>query len=449
MLSEEAAERSAIRFDISPEDIIHTAEYAITRERQFLDTIAQVEKPAFDSVIVPLKEADNKCNTEYRICGFLQYVSSDKDVRDASAKAMALAYDCKAKYLERDDVYKAVRAVYDNDKEMSGLEVDDRILVEKMELKFRRSGLLLSENKRNHLAKLEARLNELTYLFNCNIDNMEQQVLFTRKELEESLRGKLTILAKKELYEIEALKRSDMKTVKLPYKGVFEWDIEYYMHKVATAKSGIKENFCEYFAIDTVLPRMLSFFQELFGISITHVNNLNVWNPDVIALEVWESDKQTFVGNLYLDLYARDEALVSNKNVESGLNNLRQLFYGMYDLSIHNSTKDNVNIQKVYNDMAKDIALVNNGDVVTYGAATFSHVMADYESTYFEYLQAAIYGADLFLKHIHRDGTGSIEASAEFGPNILRLANDSDQMKNMTNFFGRNPNSEAFFKLLG
>ncbi|KAJ2809128.1 metalloendopeptidase [Coemansia guatemalensis] len=533
-----------------------------------------------------------------------------------------------------------------------------------MELTFRRTGLLLSEDKREHLAKLETRLSELEYLFNCNINDMEQQVLFTREELdglpdsyfcslgtkqdngetryivttsychylpvmkyarnedtrkllytamesrcsenisilEEAvqirsekaqllgytsfseymletrsastpnvalemlgkLRGRLTVLAKKELNEIEALKRLDMKTSKLPFKGVFEWDIEHYICKAAAPKLELKEKFCEYFSMDTVLPNLLTFFQELFGVSIIHMENSNVWNPDVVALEIWESDKETFIGSLYLDLYARDgkanqaalfplcyghqrrdgsrkhaamalildfpmpsypnptllehadvctlmsmlgqaiyntcsitrlselytdsrdtfseaiaqmaehfawepsvlrriavhcqsgkpipddilTALVANKNVGSGLSNLRQLFYGMYDLSIHNSTKDVVDIQKIYNEMAKDVAMINNGDAATLGAATFSHIMSDYESIYFEYLQAAIYGADLFLKHNLRDDTDNIKPIAEFGRDMLRPVSGSNKMKHMSSFHGRDPNCEAFLKLL-
>ncbi|KAJ2614894.1 metalloendopeptidase [Coemansia sp. RSA 1365] len=664
MSSELTIEENAIRFDISPEEIISTAEYAVTRERQFLDAIAQVEKPTFESVIVPLKEADSRCNTEYRIGGFLQYVSLDKDVRDASAEAMALAYSCKVEYLKREDIYKVVRAVYDNDKEMAGLSVEDRTLVEKIELMFRRTGLLLSEDKRERLAELETRLSELTYLFTCNIGDMEKQVYFTREELEglpenyfcclktkhdddklkyivtttscdylpvmeyakdentrkilyaakesrcpenipileeavkirsekarllgyntfseymletrsastpevalgmlEELREELTVLTKKELNEIETLKRLDMETSELPYKDVFEWDIEYYARKAAATKHKINENFCEYFEIDTVLSRVLSFFEKFFGVSIFYMDNPNIWSPDVIALEVWESDKKTFIGNLYLDLYARDgklnqaslfslchghqrrdgsrgnstmalvvnlpkpstlkptllehsdvcmlmgmlgqalyntcsvrkwselfidvrdtfseaiaqmteqfawkpsvlrqiathyrsgkpipdnilKATIANKNVGSGLNNLRQLFYGMFDLSIHNSTKEVVDIQNIYKDMAKDIAMINNGDVVTLGAATFSHVMSDYESTYFEYLQAAIYGADMFLTHTLQYDIDDIISGTDFGCNILQSVYDPDKTNNIVNFLGRYPNSKAFFELL-
>ncbi|PIA18895.1 zincin [Coemansia reversa NRRL 1564] len=664
MLSEVNIEENAIRFDLSPEEIICTAKYAVTRERQFLDAIAQVEKPTFKSVIVPLKEADSRYNTEYRIGGFLQYVSVDKNVRDASAEAMALAYSCKVEYLKREDVYKVVRVVYDNDKEMADLSVEDRTLVEKTELMFRRTGLLLSEDKRKRLAELETRLSELTYLFTCNIRDMEKQVYFTREELEglpesyfccfetkhdndmlkyivtttscdylpvmeyarnentrkilyatkesrcpenisileeavqirsekacllgyntfseymletrsastpevalgmlEELREELTVLAKKELNEIETLKRLDMEASKLPYKGVFEWDIEYYARKAAATKNEIKRNFCEYFEINTMLPRVLSFFEKLFGVSIFYMNNPNVWSPNVIALEVWKSDKKVFIGNLYLDLYARDgklnqtslfslchghhrrdgsrensamalvvnfpkssalkptllehsdvcilmgmlgqalyntcsvskwselfidfrgtfseaiaqmteqfawepsvlrqiathyrsgksipdnilNAIVANKNVGSGLNNLRQLFYGIYDLSIHNPTKDVVDIQNLYNSMAKDIAMINNGDVVTLGAATFSHLISDYESTYFEYLQATIYGADMFLTYTLRHDTDDIRSRTDFGCNILQSVYDPDKTNNIISFLGRNPNNKAFFELL-
>ncbi|KAJ2830816.1 hypothetical protein IWW50_000037 [Coemansia erecta] len=47
----------------------------------------------------------------------------------------------------REDVYKQVRAVYDNKDEMDKLDAEDRRLVEKMELTYRRAGMLLPKEK--------------------------------------------------------------------------------------------------------------------------------------------------------------------------------------------------------------------------------------------------------------------------------------------------------------
>ncbi|KAJ2382103.1 metalloendopeptidase, partial [Coemansia sp. RSA 2611] len=84
----------------------------------------------------------------------------------------------------REDVYKAVRAVFDNSSEMANLGPEDRRLVEKMELEFRRHGLALDEDKREHLGKIKTRISELEIKFSRNINESDGQIVLTHEELE-------------------------------------------------------------------------------------------------------------------------------------------------------------------------------------------------------------------------------------------------------------------------
>ncbi|KAJ1720292.1 metalloendopeptidase, partial [Coemansia biformis] len=84
----------------------------------------------------------------------------------------------------RVDVYGAIRAVYTNKTEMDMLEPEDRRLVEKMELGYRRSGLLLPPEERKQLAIVKKQMSDLTSAFSRCLNEEDGKALFTRAELE-------------------------------------------------------------------------------------------------------------------------------------------------------------------------------------------------------------------------------------------------------------------------
>ncbi|KAJ1857660.1 metalloendopeptidase [Coemansia sp. RSA 638] len=126
----------------------------------------------------------NLNESKYSINRFLQHVSPEKQVRDASAESETLEESFKAETLLRRDVYKTIRAVYDNEEEMDSLSDENRRLVEKMELEYRREGAALSEDKFNELTKLKLKLEELEVTFQRNIDSRDEKTMFTRGELD-------------------------------------------------------------------------------------------------------------------------------------------------------------------------------------------------------------------------------------------------------------------------
>ncbi|KAJ2864980.1 metalloendopeptidase, partial [Coemansia aciculifera] len=84
----------------------------------------------------------------------------------------------------REDVYRAVRAMFDNAIEMASLGPEDRRLVEKLELTFRRHGLAFDKEKREHLDKIRMHLSELAIMFSHNINEGDGRAVLTCDELE-------------------------------------------------------------------------------------------------------------------------------------------------------------------------------------------------------------------------------------------------------------------------
>lgn len=92
--------------------------------------------------------------------------------------------------------------------------------------------------------------------------------------------------------------------------GDFElqpWDWAYYADKVRKEKYDLDESSIKpYFEFNTVLQDGLFFaMHKLYGISLKPRTDLPVWNPDVLAFEVFDKDNSS-IGIFYLDPYARE-----------------------------------------------------------------------------------------------------------------------------------------------
>jgi Zn-dependent oligopeptidase len=74
------------------------------------------------------------------------------------------------------------------------------------------------------------------------------------------------------------------------------------------------------------------------------------------------------------------DKIVKAKNVNAGLQNLRQIFFGSFDLNVHTAEGGVVDTTKVWEDLKPEITLIPNAPG-TYPAASFGHVMGG--CTYF------------------------------------------------------------------
>jgi Zn-dependent oligopeptidase len=83
----------------------------------------------------------------------------------------------------REDVYKVVKAVFEQTPE-SSLSPEDYRLLKKMELEFRRNGLALPPAQRDELKTLKKRLSDLCIDFQKNINEDKTSVKLTKEELD-------------------------------------------------------------------------------------------------------------------------------------------------------------------------------------------------------------------------------------------------------------------------
>ncbi|KAJ2776585.1 metalloendopeptidase [Coemansia interrupta] len=398
---------SELNFDLSPEDINQTVDRLIAESTAICDQIASEPNPTFETVILPFETCNNRQATDYNMVTFLQDVSTEKDVRDASAAATEKLEAYEIERDSRKDLYAAVNAVYNNKSEMDKLGNEDRRLVEKLILDFKNAGVALSDSDREQLTTYKKRLSEIKIQFERNVSTQVGRVLFTREELiglpvsffedratetvdgvakyivttktpdylpviryaaientrrrislansqrcpeniallQETvelrlkvaqllgyksyaelelstkmaktpktavdflndLRTKLNVLGKLELEQIEELKRAEKAAAGETYTDLFRWDSSYYSNIIKQREHSIDmEEIKEYFSLEAVTRGILDIYQNMLGLHFAKVENPSVWHPDVVLYEVWEADKESFLGHLYLDLFPRE-----------------------------------------------------------------------------------------------------------------------------------------------
>ncbi|KAJ2451198.1 metalloendopeptidase [Coemansia sp. RSA 2336] len=656
-----------LNFKLSAAEISSTVDRLIDEGKGLLNHVAAQANPTFENVILPLGMQENRHSADCNVVTFLQEVSTEKDIRDASTAAEEKLNAFEIESLMREDVYKVVRAVYDNAAEMAKLGPEDKRLVEKMEQDYRRKGLALDKDKRRQLGEILERLSELALRFNRIVGESNGEAAFTREELdglpedffegrekrvvdgvekyivttkypdlfpllkkakseatrkhmnhveetrcaenipimqeavklrleaaqllgyrthadfkletsmaktsaavmefERDLRQRLNKLADRELQEMEELKRADKQAAGEPYEGLFIWDYRYYQTLIKERKHNIDyDEVKQYLPMAEVTRGILDIYQKMLNLRFVKVENESVWHDDVETYEVWEADGKSFVGHFMLDLFPRDnkynhaavwpiragsirpdgthefpvaamvanfpkptptkpalmehtdavtllhelghvlhgicsstkwarfhgtategdfveapsqmlenwgwepsvlqkfavhyktgepipealvQRLVAAKNEGAGMFNLRQVFFGMFDMAIHNTTDPNIDIKKTYLEMREDISRVSNGGTDSWAFATFGHMMGGYDAGYYGYLWSLVFAADMFESRFMKDGVESSKAGMDYRHEILLPGGSRDAMVSLEHFLGRKPNNKAFLRSIG
>ncbi len=142
------------------------------------------------------------------------------------------------------------------------------------------------------------------------------------------------------------------------------------------------------------------------------------------------------------------DKMLAAKNVMSGLNALTQVFYGTYDMTLHNqfTPGGDKTTTDVIAEIQKKITLF---DYVpdTHFEAAFGHLYG-YASSYYGYLWSEVYAQDMFSR-FDQEGILNPTVGKDYRDKILSRGSEVDEMEMLIDFLGREPNQEAFIKSLG
>ncbi|KAG5455853.1 MAG: zincin, partial [Olpidium bornovanus] len=156
----------------------------IARATKIQDEIAALspETCTFDAAVCRLGDLENSFATESATYYFPQYVHPDKAVRDASLQANQAIKEFEIESAMRLDLFEAVCAAAKHPSSQD-LQHEDKRLLDRFLLDFRRNGLALPAAEREKLKALRKREADLSIKFQANMNEDTTSLALTAEEL--------------------------------------------------------------------------------------------------------------------------------------------------------------------------------------------------------------------------------------------------------------------------
>ena len=170
-------------FSINPSTIASKAASFMKDAKEVNDRIASLAKSevSLATVLEPLKCADYEGYVRVTQLEFLQHVSEDEKIREASCDADKAISEFSVGESMRVDVFQRVQWLSEF---LTDEDPETKRYVERMIRDGRRSGLHLASETRQRIEGLKKKLSELAITFNFNISQENTVLWFTRSELD-------------------------------------------------------------------------------------------------------------------------------------------------------------------------------------------------------------------------------------------------------------------------
>jgi len=178
----------------------------------------------------------------------------------------------------------------------------------------------------------------------------------------------------------------------------------------------------------------------------------------------WNSNQLKRLSKHYLTGHPIPDDLVekqiSTKHVNDALLNLRQLHFSIFDMTIHTPKShvevENLEVSELYNELWEQISGLKGPEALGLGIksnwgngqATFGHVMSDYDAGYYGYLFSQVYSTDMFYSTFKKDPMDPNEGR-RYRHMVLEKGGGQEEMQTLTDFLGRPPSTEPFYRELG
>ncbi|KAK3089945.1 hypothetical protein FSP39_007851 [Pinctada imbricata] len=181
-----SANLNKLTWKLTPEIIEKSAEELMTRTKEAYDEIGSLKHDnlSYDKVIKAL--ADNDCVYEVtrNNLDFMQHVSADKAIRDASVEVDKKLSDFDVEMSMRQDLFD-VAVAYEESIKQSGdqLKPEAKRYLERIIKLGRRNGLHLSQDKKDKIKEIKKRMSELSIDFSKNLNEENTILEFSEEEL--------------------------------------------------------------------------------------------------------------------------------------------------------------------------------------------------------------------------------------------------------------------------
>lgn len=149
------------------------------------------------------------------------------------------------------------------------------------------------------------------------------------------------------------------------------------------------------------------------------------------------------------------EKQISVKHVNDALFNLRQLHFGIFDMTIHtppsHTAAQSLDLSSLYNTLRTTISGLKGPPLSPdwgNGQATFGHLIGGYDAGYYGYLSSQVYSTDMFYSVFKKDPMSGKEGR-RYRHQVLEKGGSQEEMVTLEGFLGRKPSAEAFYRELG
>lgn len=168
----------------------------------------------------------------------------------------------------------------------------------------------------------------------------------------------------------------------------------------------------------------------------------------------WQSEGLALISSHYQSGEALPVALLDKllaaKNFQSGMQMLRQLEFGLFDLYIHRNWEivTYEQVQRVLNQVREQFSVVPTVDYNRF-QNSFSHIFAGgYAAGYYSYKWAEVLSADAFAR-FEEEGIFNPQTGKDFLHHILERGGSAEPTALFEAFRGREPNTDALLRHSG
>ncbi len=162
------------------------------------------------------------------------------------------------------------------------------------------------------------------------------------------------------------------------------------------------------------------------------------WRPDVLKRFARHHETGEPIPTELVD------QLVAARRLNKAMWQLRQMTYGWWDQQMH--AGPDRDLDAIYAEGSKITMLpLHEG---TFPLASFGHVMAGYDASYYGYMWAEVFGDDMFSR-FEKEGVTNPEVGKAYRERVLGKGGSLDAEEMLVDFLGREPNNRAFLRKLG
>lgn len=174
----------------TPERIIFDANCVIDNTTKLYDGLEAIENPTLDNLVKPYMIQENKITPLVNQLCFLQHVSQDKKIRDASNEATELLQKFEIEMSLRYKMFLQFDKIWNQIKDQKNEYMKDREqyelyrFVEKCHKDYLRSGMNLPQEIRDKIKEIKIQIGSKSLEFSKNLGEQQEFLLFTKEELD-------------------------------------------------------------------------------------------------------------------------------------------------------------------------------------------------------------------------------------------------------------------------